>query len=510
MAANQGQFDFDSGGRRLLESLTDAPFSPTRPWSQQLTRRQRVLLHIEPILRLYRQPGTRDDRHLQYDTLALIVKVFDTVIDQTGFGSEVTDETVLEAAKPLLKAWDEASGNPAGPDVHSDVMARILAELKNERERQEPFEVPYQAFDDAGDPRRHVLRFKLLMEQFGYDGGIVLRLSSEAINLFLNAFGLDIEDAQVANEAVVQSQLERGKFNEAVQSAQNARGQSMRYEAKIRWLLLQIGRDIDRIDWRGEADGLLREALEHVQRRLHVEDNILRSAEEKLDNLAESDDRRPSLAEVIRLMKECQRRHLLLHEQLMPARGEYLRQQARQAFVASRIRQSVDLRDAVLRDVLQQPRLAATELLDGPGGMFLGPLPPALLNIRALVHWQLMPKRQSSKGLVPVDDLELNQTDGSERRFSDEAVQTAAEFLAGVQEKARLSTLIGSCEAAGHANDSVDAMILQAIRTFGDDAGGLGYRVDIAEMAGLHQTRHHGDDVWIVPNGEEVTRVEPA
>ena len=48
-----------------------------------------------------------------------------------------------------------------------------------------------------------------------------------------NAFGLDIEDAQAANEAVVQSQLARGKFNEAIQSAQNARGQSMRYEEKI-------------------------------------------------------------------------------------------------------------------------------------------------------------------------------------------------------------------------------------------------------------------------------------
>ena len=248
----------------MLGPLADAPFSSTRPWSQQLTRRQRVLLHMEPILRLYRQPGTRDDRHLQYDTLALIIKVFDSVIDQSGFGSEVTDETVLEATKPLLNAWDEASNNSAGPEVHSDVVGRILAELKNERERQQPFEVPYQAFDDAGTPRQHVLRFKLLMEQFGYDGGIVLRLSSEAINLFLNAFGLDIEDAQVANEAVVQSQLKRGKFNEAVQSAQNAPGQSMRYESRIRWLLLQISRDIDRVDWRGEADELLRDSLEHM------------------------------------------------------------------------------------------------------------------------------------------------------------------------------------------------------------------------------------------------------
>jgi hypothetical protein len=105
------------------------------------------------------------------------MKVFDAIIDQSGFGSEVTDETVLEATKPLLKAWDEASGNPAGPEVHSEVITRILAELKNERERQQPFEVPYQAFDDSGTPQQHVLRFKLLMEQFGYGGGIVLEVA---------------------------------------------------------------------------------------------------------------------------------------------------------------------------------------------------------------------------------------------------------------------------------------------------------------------------------------------
>lgn len=189
---------------------------------------------MEPILRLYRQPGTRDDRHLQYDTLALIMKVFDTIIDQSGFGSDVTDATLTDAVRPLLRAWDEANGSTPSPDLYAEVVARVLAELKNEDQRQQPFEIPYQAFDDTGRPTQHVLRFKLLIEQFGHDGSIVLKLSSEAINLFLNAFGLDIEDAQVANEAVVQSQLERGRFNEAVQSAQNARGQSMRFDAKVR------------------------------------------------------------------------------------------------------------------------------------------------------------------------------------------------------------------------------------------------------------------------------------
>ena len=60
-----------------------------------------------------------------------------------------------------------------------------------------------------------------------------MQLSSEAINLFLNALDLDIESAQEANEAVVRFQLERGKFDQARSFAENARGQSLRYDASF-------------------------------------------------------------------------------------------------------------------------------------------------------------------------------------------------------------------------------------------------------------------------------------
>ncbi len=463
---------------------------------------------MEPILRLYRQPGTRDERHLRYDSLALVMKVFDTIIDQSGFGSEVTDETVIIAVKPLLRAWDEASGRAPEAGLHEEVLARILAELKNEGQRQEPFEVPYQAFDGEGCPKDQVLRFKLLVEQFGYEGGIVLRLSSEAINLFLNAFGLDIEDAQVANEAVVQSQLERGRYNEAVQSAQNAHGQSMRFEEKVRLLLLQITRDIDRVDWRGEADELLREALAHVGSRLHVEDNIMRSAQDKVDSLNEDDTRRSALAEVIRLMKDCHQRHLLLHKRLMPARGEYMRQQARQAFVARSLREPVDLRDSVLRDLLQQPAGLAAELLERHGGVFAGPQAPALLNLRELVHWQLMPKRQMGGGLAPVEELVLAQGGYREDRFPDAAVEEAGRALGALEARARLSELIGEWKGRVRPLDVVDALVMQVMRTFGDEAENAGYRVELAERSGLRCRRHFGDDLWVTPDREEVHRAD--
>ena len=196
------------------------------------------------------------------------------------------------------------------------------------------------------------MTFRLVKEAHGYSGAIVLKLSSEAINLFLNAFALDIEDAQAANEAVVQSQLARGKFNEAIQSAQNARGQSMRYEEKIARMINDTKRDIDRVDWRGEAHEMLVDALAHVDSRLQIEQNIIDSALEKLDLLDDGDEQRLAVAEVIRLIKDCRLRHLSLNKRLMSARTEFLEQQARQSFRESPAFEPIDLLEDVLRPLL--------------------------------------------------------------------------------------------------------------------------------------------------------------
>lgn len=498
MVRDEGHLDAGTAAPLPQSAATASPGSHW--WSAQLTLRQRVLLHIEPILRLYRQPGTRDERHLRYDTLAVVMKVFDAIIDQSGFGSEVTSDSVAAAVRPVLQAIDNAEGEIADPALHDEVIERVMRELKNEPNRQEPFAVPYQAFDEQGRPEQRVLSFKLLIEQFGYRGDVTLRLSPEAINLFLNSFGLDVEDAQVANEAVVQAQLERGRFHEAAQSAQNARGQSLRYEAKVRWFVLQISRDIDRVDWRGEVNQLLGDALDHVQRRLRVEDDILRSAEEKLDNLPEEDPNRTALAEVSRLVKDCQRRHLQLHEQLMPARGEFLRQQARQVFTAMSIRAPIDLRDGVLRDALSLRSASAADALSRSAHTLVGPQTPALLSLKDLVLWQMMPKRAVGAGLMPLDSPELgSSSDQPENRYPPGAPERAGQLLRSLLVPTRLSSLIAEREGTSADGLELDAIVLRTLSEFGGEPDHLGVTIEPAERDALNHERHSGDDLWVLP-----------
>jgi hypothetical protein len=115
--------------------------------------------------------------------------------------------------------------------------------LTNDGDGRRPFAIGYRDLADGTAIERR-LEFRLVWNYLPPAGGTVLRLSNEAINLYLRAWDLDIEDAQAAAEAVVFSQLQRGKFDEAVHSARNARIQSLRYWEKIMRIIRETRRDV--------------------------------------------------------------------------------------------------------------------------------------------------------------------------------------------------------------------------------------------------------------------------
>jgi hypothetical protein len=470
-------------------------------WSASLSSRQRVLLHAQPIMRMQQSWSGRDDEDFHYDPMCLTIKLFDMVIDQSGFGNEVMRETVAEALFPLLEALDEAVKVAPDRTRHRKVVERLLAGLLNEANHNESFAIDYSDFDATGRASRKTFAFKLLKEVHGYSGEIALQLSSEAINLFLNALDLDIESEQIANEAVVQYQLDRGKYDMARASAENARGQSLRYEEKIHRVIEQTKRDIRQVNWREEVHGLLVDALEHVQQRLKIEGGIIRSATERLDAMDAADQKRHSVSDVVRLMKDCRYRHLNLNKVLMSARGEFLEQQSRQCFIDYSAAVAVHLRDDVLGRLLAVGRDRAMGLTERCGHSLFGPRAPQVLALRDLVVWQLQPRRVYSPGESQEEELQLNDTDSDRCRFNGEAMEGAAKVFAQIEEPVRLSELLRNLEDDGCPPAVQDAVILQAMEGFDpeDEGKTLSFAVNVAEQGALTTARCQGDDLWIEP-----------
>lgn len=478
-----------SGARRLIN------------WSTSLSSRQRVLLHAQPIMVMRQYWTTHDDDDLRYDPMCLTMKLFDVIIDQSGFGNEVVRQTIADAISPLLESLDEAAQIRPNKLRHQRVVDRLLAGLLNEANHGESFTVEYSDFDEMGQASRKMFAFKLLKEVHGYSGEIVIQLSSEAINLFLNALDLDIESEQIANEAVVQYQLERGNYDKARASAENARGQSLRYEDKIRRIIEQTKRDIRQVKWRDEVHGVLVDALEHVQQRMTVEDGIIRSANARLDAMGEDDENRPSVGGIVRLMKDCRYRHLELNKVLMPARGEFLEQQSRQGFVDISLLEAVNLRDDVLGRLLGVGCDQVLTLSERSCHSLVGPCAPQVLSLRDLVCWQLQPRRSYRQGESQMEEVELSDTNVDVHRFDQEILQGASKVFAQIDEPIRLSALLASLDSDGCPAAVQDAVVLGVLENFDpeDDGRMAALNVSVASHHLLETLRCHGDDLWIEP-----------
>jgi len=483
-------------------SVTDSSDEVRRglDWDRFLTHRMRVLLHTAPLHELRLSDARRDPELRHYDSLALAMKVLDLIIENMGLDREADRAAVERVLSPFLRAMDEAAGVPPDPHRHEEMVDRVLSGLRNDGGGRRPFDFTYQDFDDQGHAVARQLEFRLVADHFHPAGGVVLRLSNEAVNLYLNAFELDIEDAQAAAEAVVHSQLARGKFDEAVQSARNARWQSIRYQEKVDTILRDTRRDVGRVDWHQEVPGLLSEALVHIECRLNTEQAILNTAEERLDILDAGDERCRRVAEVAHLIRDCRLRHIDLHNQLMRARNVFLDEQARQAFVPAPLRPLPELVSGVLEPVLRLGRTQALEVLEPAFPAFLGAQPASTVSIAELVLWQLRPRREQPPEEVPVEDIDLSVYGADVLRYPPETREKAEAILARINSPVILSALLEEAQADGAQPDLLELLVLLALHHYApEELGTSPIRVERVPNAVLQAARFFGDEMEICP-----------
>jgi len=253
-------------------------------WDPLLTHQLRVLLHTDRLLSLQHRDQHRPDELKQYDSLSLALKVFDLIISHTGLGQDIDHNQAINELLPLLEAMDRAAGIGPERERQLQMAERVLHTLYNQDDGRQPFKLAYTTFEQ-GTAVKRVLSVRLLEERYNVDGDPVLRLSNESANLLLNALTVDLEDAQAAAEAIIQSQLARGRIQEARASAQWAFQQSVRLREHIERRVLDTRRDFQSVNWQEEMRPLLEESLIHIKGRVTVEASIIATAREQREQL---------------------------------------------------------------------------------------------------------------------------------------------------------------------------------------------------------------------------------
>jgi hypothetical protein len=471
----------------------------TDAWPADLTRRLRVLLHTLPLDGVRRSDAMRDAELRHYDGLALSLRVLDVVIDRLGLEAEADREVVVRMLRPALSAMDAAAGLVTSPERHERMLDKLLSGLRNDSDARRPFREEYTSIDGAAQAHRHALEFRLLFDAFHPSGRTVLRPSPEACNLYLRLLDLDVEDAQAAAEAVVESQLARGRFDEAVHSARQARIQSVRFREKVLQILRDTRRDVDRVDWSVEAPRTLNESLAHLERRFAVERGILGAADERLEIMPDEEAAsRRAVAQVADLTRDCLLRHAELHEQLIGARNVFLDSQARQGFAPKPSRPLPDLADDVLEPLLRMPMARAQRVLDCGFPLFVGPRLPVLASLDGLLSWMLQPRRPQSRHEIEVEPIDAADLDAELRRYPPEVRAAATELLNSSHGDVRLSVLLSKARSSGASNAVLEVIALLVLQGFAtEDRDTAGVAAELVDGGPLKDPLLYGDDLLV-------------
>jgi hypothetical protein len=488
----------DEGPGELASALSLAR-APSE-WDRALTQRLHGLLVAGPLLQLHRNDSFRANGPLgHYDSLAIAVKAFDLIIENAGLADELDVERLVRALTPLLVRMDRAANVEPDPTRHRDIVLVILEWLRNDSADRAPFQEDYLDLGSGADVRR-TFRFRLVEDRFRPDGQIVLRLTDAAVNLFLRALGDDIEDAQHAAEAVLEYQLRRGKFNEAVASARTASLQSQRFQHKIEAILHETRRDVRTVDWRRDVPRLLDEAYAHIEARETVEQAIMRTASERLAHLAPGSADALNVAHVHVLIRECYMRHQELAHEIRRARPIFLEEQARQAFRPVLADLLPHLVEDALVPLMSMRAPNARSVLDDAFAGFVGLQVPAIIDLGQLIEWQLRPRRAAPAEMIEQPTRDLYEV-GADTLLYPVALQEEGDrVLEALSEPLRLSDLVVRLVHDGAPARLVEYIVLRAYRDFAPEPDD-GPRVRVSRLRG--ETFDHcgfaGDELMLHP-----------
>ncbi|HEU5381660.1 MAG TPA: hypothetical protein VFV38_40085 [Ktedonobacteraceae bacterium] len=474
-------------------------------WDPLLTKQLRALLHTDCLLHLQHSDKYRLPEYQHYASLTLAIKVFDLIISHTGLGQDLEYDQIVTQLLPLLEAMDREHNRMPERDRQRKMAERILGALLNEDDGRQPFRLTYTSFEE-GNAVKRALGVRLLEERYQVDGRVVLRLSNESANLMLNALTVDLEDAQAAAEAIIQSQLARGRIDEARISSQWALQQSVRLRDLLERRLADTRRDFLSVNWKEEMHRMVQEALVHVSTRCSVENSIVATAREQREQLVPGSEKGYQLSKIIELIEACRQQHLALQRRLLEAPRVFFEEQERQIFTFRPPPSIPHPQNDLLFPLLQVSRIQVSGGLNSLISACVPATPPPVFSLARYLSYLLQPRRETAAEAVPIEFLEIVDAESEQTYFTGEILQQGEKMLAELERPTRLSEVIQRAQEAGKPLPEIKAMVFLALDYFDpeDNPDAAILPVDVRKTDERQFWLEHfaGDDVMLYP-GED-------
>jgi hypothetical protein len=446
----------------VAAAAEDEADTAARPLSGE-DRRWRAAAIISPIEQLVRSLAHAQITDDRFDVRRLSQHAIDVVVSSQGFAKETTQDDLIDALATLA-----AEMTPDAPvEEVRDVAARVYRGLLNEQHEYAKFEATAIGRDGVRRP----FTFRLLVLRQGEDLEVVA--SDEAINVFLSALDLDPSDAENAYAAVLERQLEDGRFEAAEMSAVNAGRASAALAAKIAELLDAVRRDVRSVNWVAEARPQIAGATVHVTRRIAEDDTLLAKVRRGTDD--EDADVRAASGRIADVVRAGKRLHLNLERRLVGAHEAFLDAQRVQELARRQRLRLLSTQHELLEPVLALPRAEAQRVTDAFAEGALGLHVPRQLRLAAMIDALLA----GGRVIEPREALDEDPGDpdaaGPDPQAYPVPVMTAARdvLTTCVATPRRLSALVADARRAPNPEDVAELVWLTALWSFApeDSAG---------------------------------------
>jgi hypothetical protein len=242
-----------------------------------------------------------------------------------------------------------------------------------------------------------------------------VNVDNTAVTLLLIATNRSLEDEHEAVIAVMRAQLDSGRLDAAIDSADEALMLSRAYAANVRRMIVEAERDVTRVDYMNTLRPELSSARKHIERRIETDGTLLRHLEALRADASE--DQEPGavlqlghatarLGDAVETLAE-------LNSEVLGANPRWRAAQAAQAFSAvptTEIDPTVDVLSALL---------LGTAL--PPGAGLSPPTSDRLLNVTRVANRLVAPPRQvvEDDGRI-VDMDELDEATGVYQQFPEQ------------------------------------------------------------------------------------------
>jgi tetratricopeptide (TPR) repeat protein len=390
-----------------------------------------------------------------------------------GFGSGATRRDIHIALEPILQA-----GEPELPFERGRLLLDIILDaLLNEKRQRQRFVAQYATID-VDTVRWLGIEYALLEERQTEDGeGRVFRASKEAINLYTSMLGLDLEDAAIADAAVLRYQAERGRLDDAIQTAHQAQIRAKQYAEHIRTRLEVARRDVEQVAWVGQVLPVIEEALKLIGNRMEKERELRRGLELRRDQA-----NGPDLAKLTRLLNEIEkseRTNLDLHRLLLTANQQFRDEHARQRLRRPSAALLPNLENDVLLPWLDSRSIDARDRFASALSTAAGVNAPAVAGLDALWSKLLAPPVVVNPAEAEIEPPDTVQLAKYPPPFAREDFEASARFLrSSLTGPRRLSELLADARQQALPKPACRLVVLSSMQQFGAAVERRQFRVE--------------------------------